>query len=76
MDIPKTPTDGPDAIAQALLQTAQSVHQICIEPEDEAEGLANLELAAVMFKQLEEVQLSDDQIDLAPVFSPSGPQQT
>lgn len=65
----------PRAIAQALLDSAQPVHQLQIDPADEAEVLVNLELAAIMHHQLEEVQLSGNEIDFAPVFSASAPER-
>jgi hypothetical protein len=66
----------PAAIAQALVQSAQQVHRIAIDPADEAEVLANLELAARMLQQLDRVELSDDHIDLAPTFLPTAPEQS
>lgn len=69
------PNADPAAIARALLQTAHPLHHMRIAPEDEAEVVANLELAVKMLNQLARVQLSDDHIDLAPVFFVTAPEE-
>lgn len=63
----------PATIARMLLRSAPQVHQMTIAPADEAEVLANLELAVRMLQQLNRVELSDDHIDLAPTFVPTAP---